>query len=202
MGTTDFPSQESHGRLPWLKPSELSAEQLRVYNDIAQGRRATGTRAAPITDPQGRLQGPFNSMLFNPQVGGALQELGEALRFATGLTGRQREICILLTAVHCRSEFEWLAHTVAGKTAGLTGEELDALHEGTAATTFDEAEQLLVHIVRSLTRTRDLDDITFARGVAVLGIVHMVEIVTLVGYYELLARNLQVFRVPLPEGRS
>ena len=45
-----------------------------------------------LVDDQGRLQGPFNAMLFHPAIGMALQELGRALRFSGELPPRAREI--------------------------------------------------------------------------------------------------------------
>ena len=42
----------------------------------------------PLTDEGGRLEGPFNAMLFSPAVGHALQALGGALRYQGTLPGQ------------------------------------------------------------------------------------------------------------------
>ena len=125
----------SHGRLPWPTPNELDTAQRDLYDRIAGGPRAAGRQAFPLTDPDGRLNGPFNAMLMSPDVGAAMQELGSVIRYKTTLSDRIREIAILELSVFRRSEFEWFAHVRVGAQAGLTTDELTAIREGSAAPT-------------------------------------------------------------------
>jgi hypothetical protein len=46
----------------------------------------------------------------------------------------------------------------------------------------------------------DLDDDEYGQAQDALGVERLVELVTLVGYYDLLALSLKVFRVPMPDG--
>jgi 4-carboxymuconolactone decarboxylase len=189
-----------HGRLPWPAPSELGETARALYDRITGGPRATGPRAFPLTDEDGRLQGPFNAMLLSPEVGTALQELGAAIRYRSSLPARAREIAILELSVLRRSSFEWYAHALAGKQAGLTDAEIAALHEGTAAATLDATETLVRRLVGTLVRERDLDDATYASAAETLGPRELMELIALVGYYDLLALSLRVCRTPLPAG--
>ena len=80
-------------RLAHLRPDELTAEQQQLYDTINQGPRRVGAsrdwcHRSVIVDDEGRLQGPFNAMLFHPVVGMALQELGRVLRFSGQLPPR------------------------------------------------------------------------------------------------------------------
>ncbi|WP_433443924.1 carboxymuconolactone decarboxylase family protein [Nonomuraea sp. CA-141351] len=187
-----------HGRIPWYSPKFLTSEQRAVYDEIASGPRATGPFR--LTDPEGRLEGPFNAMLTAPGVGGPLQRLGAAIRYATDLPARWREIAILEVAVARRSDFEWYAHERVGRNAGLTEEELSALRSGSDAGTFDEPERTLRAVCRSLVLHRGLDDDLYARAEAALGTAHLYELVVLAGYYDTLALSLATFRTPLPAG--
>ncbi len=189
-----------HGRLPWFAPGELAADARELYDRIAGGVRAQAPRALALTGEGGRLHGPFNAMLLSPEVGGAMQELGAAIRYRSALTPRAREIAILEVAVLRSSAFEWFAHERVGKQTGLTGAELAALHDGTPAPTLDATETLVRGLVRMLMRERDLDDDTFAVAVQTLGERVLMELIALVGYYDLLALSLQVWRTPLPAG--
>jgi 4-carboxymuconolactone decarboxylase len=193
---------KSHGRLPWPAPEELDEPARSLYDRIAGGPRAAGPQAFALTDANGRLNGPFNAMLVSPDVGSALQELGSAIRYKTQFPARVREIAILELARLRRSEFEWYAHARVGAQAGLTDVELAALHDGTPAPTLSEPEALTRDVVRSLVVEGELDDAAFAAAVETLGLRDLVDLITLVGYYESLALMLRTLRTPLPDGEA
>jgi alkylhydroperoxidase family enzyme len=193
-------SDVRHGRLPWFHPDELDAERRAVYDAIAGGPRAAGPQVFRLTDDRGRLEGPFNAMLASPGLGMALQELGAAVRYRTALTDRSREIAVLTLAALRRSDFEWYAHERVGRRAGLTEEELAALRAGRAPATLSDVERAVLDVSRSLAVDGDLDEQAYATAEAVLGQDTLVELVLLVGYYDLLALSLRVFRTPLPAG--
>ncbi len=187
-------------RLPRYEPHQLGAEARELYDRIATGPRAQGRQAFPLTDEAGRLNGPFNAMLVNPQVGMHVQELGSAIRYRTALTDRVREIAILEVAVVRTCAFEWYAHERVGRLAGLTDDELAALLRGTDAPTFDANERVARAVVHALIATRDLDDDLFARAHAALGEVALADLIALAGYYDLLSLSLAAWRTPLPAG--
>jgi 4-carboxymuconolactone decarboxylase len=118
-------------RLPKIAPGSLGGEQRHLYDAITGGRRAEGPQLFRLADDEGCLEGPFNAFLLQPRLGSALQELGSAVRYGTGLSDRCREIAILAVAAHWESEFEWYAHTAVARAAGLGDTELAAV--GTAA---------------------------------------------------------------------
>lgn len=188
------------GRLDWYEPHELDGHARQLYDRITGGPRARGPQALPLTDDAGRLEGPFNALLVSPEIGTAVQELGTAIRYRGALSDRAREIAILEVAALHRSEFEWYAHERLGRRAGLTGAEIAALRDGVAAPSFDRVESLVRTVVRALVRERDLDDASYHDASDVLGNALLMELVALVGYYELLALNLRVWRTPLPDG--
>ena len=189
-----------HGRLPWPRPEELDAPRRAVYDAIAGGRRATGPFR--LVDDEGRLEGPFNAMLVSPGVGSALQELGAAVRYRTSLPDRARELAILALAAIRRSDFEWYAHERIGRRVGLSDAELAALRGGGSAETFSEHERAVFEATRALATTGDLDDEAFTAAQSALGREALAELVVLVGYYDLLALSLRVWRTPLPAGET
>ncbi|GAA1860976.1 carboxymuconolactone decarboxylase family protein [Actinomadura bangladeshensis] len=193
----------SSTRLPLLLPGSLSDEQRAVYEAVTGGPRAEG-RTPPfgMADDIGRLHGPFNAMLYSPSVGLPLQDLGAALRFRTAFTKREREIATLVVAAHARSDFEWYAHERIGRRHGLTDAEIDALRDGRAPLLGDVRERVVHEAARQLAAEGDLADAVFTEAVATLGRAAVVELVTLVGYYQALALQLRVFRVGLPDGED
>ncbi|MBE1582664.1 carboxymuconolactone decarboxylase family protein [Nonomuraea angiospora] len=185
-------------RLPKLTRAALSQEQLALYQEITSGPRVTGPQHFAVQDRDGSLNGPFGVMLYAPALGGALQELGAAVRYRTKMSARTREIAILTVAAATRSDFERYAHERVGRAAGLTEEELSALASGTFASE-DPVEGAAYALCRRLQDTpRPLDDDEYEAMVSVLGHEGVVELVVLIGYYRTLAQLMEVFGIGAP----
>jgi 4-carboxymuconolactone decarboxylase len=188
----------SGARIPKLDPASLDDEQRALYEAIAGGRRAQGPQLFRLTDADGRLEGPFNAFLLQPRLGSALQAVGSAVRYETGLDDRCREIAILVVAVHWQSAFEWYAHEAVARSAGLGNAELAALRDGR----HDELagrEATVARTAAALVARGDLDDAEYRSAVGEVGTAGLFELLTLVGYYATLALQLRVFRVSAPD---
>ncbi len=151
-----------------------------------------------MTDDEGCLEGPFNAFLLQPALGDRLQALGGSIRYETGLSGRAREIAILIVAAHWDSAFERYAHEAVGRAVGLTDDEMAAIRSGDDAIWGDPLERTVATASRALVAEGDLDDEQYAAAAEALGEAGVFELVVLVGYYVLLAMQLRVFRVALP----
>jgi 4-carboxymuconolactone decarboxylase len=181
-------------RLEPIPTAELDSEQRALYAAITEGPRAKGPQAFALTRDDGTLHGPFNAMLLSPALGGALQELGAAIRYRTGLPARTREIAILTVAAHWDSAFERSAHEAVGAAAGLTDGELAALRAGRVPALDDPQERACAHLARAMVEG-DVDDATWDEHAATAGMTTVLELATLVGYYATLALQMRVFRV-------
>jgi 4-carboxymuconolactone decarboxylase len=186
-------------RLVPLDPSQLTPDQAELYDHITGGPRASGPRLFDMTDPQGRLNGPFNAMLLAPRLGDALQGLGAGVRYGTSLPDRVREMAILAVATHWDSPFERYAHEAVGRAAGLTEYEIVALRDLPALHPEDPHETAALDLTRALLVTDDLDDQAWAAARSVLSEAEIFELTTLVGYYSALALIMRVFRTDAPD---
>jgi 4-carboxymuconolactone decarboxylase len=191
--------ENSPPRLELLSVPELDEAQRALYDAITGGLRAGQRGTVPITDSDGRLVGPFAVMLLSPEVGDAVQRVGAALRFATSLTGREREVAILAVAAGARCDFEWLAHSAAALRAGITRPQRDAIRDGRVPEGLSETESAACLLAQTMTADRQLPDEDYKAGLSVLGQAKLAELTWLVGYYSALALALAVFRPVLPE---
>ncbi|WP_170134191.1 carboxymuconolactone decarboxylase family protein [Murinocardiopsis flavida] len=189
--------QARHGRLHWTEPAAMTAEQRAIYDGVLA--KYGPEPPFPLTDAAGRLHGPFNAMLAAPGVGAALQALSAAVGGRTSLAPRVRETVILAVAAARASAFELAAHTAAGAAAGLTSDEIATLCDGTAPASLAADEQAAHAFAASLLRDGDADDACYVRAERHFGEAGIVELITLVGYYDLLATLLRTLRVPVPE---
>jgi 4-carboxymuconolactone decarboxylase len=187
-------------RLPHLTPDELDPQQRALYDEITGGPRASGPQRFSLVDAAGRRAGPFNAMLLAPPAGQALQALGAAIRYETTLSDRVRELAILAVAARWDSAFERASHEPHALAAGLTGAQVEAVRGGAVPDLADETERAALRLVSALLREEDVDDVTYAEVVPIIGNRMAVELTTLVGYYATLALQLRVFRVADPAG--
>ena len=188
-------------RMPDLSPEALSADQARLYGAIAGGDRARDA-SFRLTEADGSLVGPFGALLLSPAVGDALQQVGAAIRFGCGLSPVVREVAILAVAAHWRSGFEWWAHEPIARRAGLTDQQIAALKAGGAPEFEDSAVSAAHAFSAALIAGGRPDDATFEAAREALGLDGAMELVTLVGYYNLLAQLMQTFDIEVPTGET
>jgi 4-carboxymuconolactone decarboxylase len=183
-------------RLRPLRPEELDPDQRAVYDALADPPGRVRLAA------DGSLHGPFDAMLRAPRSGAALQSVGAALRYGSVLPERVRELATLQVAAHHRSDFEWHAHAPLAAAAGLPVALVEAVRTGGPVEPDDPAERAAAVVVAQLLERGDVDDDVWATAVGTLGEAGAVELTTLVGYYSLLAMQMRVLRVPLPDGAA
>ena len=193
-------NDENSGRLPALEPDALDGSRAQLYAEITGGPRGADSGRSPIVDERGRLLGPFNAMLFNPDMGGPMQALGASIRYRTSLSDDRREMAILVVAAMLDSAFEWFAHEPLARAAGVPDETIRAIAEGRVPAALNDGDMVVYRAVQALMADGDLDDGQHAELSAELGTTGCVELVGLVGYYRMLALMLRVFRVPVPNG--
>jgi 4-carboxymuconolactone decarboxylase len=179
-------------RLRRLGPADLSDEQRRMYDGIVNGpHKGRGG----LVDSEGRLGGPMNTYLHVPRVGSAQAAFGAALSYELTLQRRTAEIVILNVVHRTDTEYAIAAHEWAGYQVGLTLEQLAALREGREPVLEDPGDRIAWLTTTRLLQNGDLDDAQYEEAVTILGESGLIELTMLIGYYQLLARQLRVFRV-------
>jgi alkylhydroperoxidase family enzyme len=182
-------------RVDEVDPADMSDDQRSLYEQFATGRRAAPDNPFSLVGADGRLQGPPAVWLLSPRFGLALQHVGGAVRFGSQLPARACEIAILLVAHHNRSAFELYAHTLAGAAAGLSSSDLDALAGGVLPAAASEVEAAVFQATLAVLGRGTLTDEEFAAARGVLGGAALFELVTIVGWYNMVAWQMAVFDV-------
>jgi alkylhydroperoxidase family enzyme len=181
-----------------VDPADLTDDQRSLYEWYTSGRRASPDSPFQLSTPDGRLQGPPAAWILSPKFGHALQQIGGAVRYDSQLPARGREIAILLVGHHHDSAFELYAHTRAGRAAGLTDLDLAALAAGTPPAALTEVEAAMFAATRAILTRGTLDEEEFREAARVLGAPGVLELVTIVGYYNMVAWQLAVFDIQPP----
>ena len=184
-------------RLPSLAPEELSAAQKLLFDAIAgDSRRMKGRK------PGTPLSGPFNALLYSPEIGQSVQELGARLRFESSLPGYLRELAILTVAQRWRANYEWFAHAPIAEREGLSRDLIAAIKQGRLTQDAPEDVQIVYRFASELLNDHRVSDETYAAARETIGEAGLVELVSLIGYYGIISGLLNTFDVPLPEGEE
>jgi 4-carboxymuconolactone decarboxylase len=183
-----------HSRLRSLRYDELGPEARAVWDGVV------GSRGGGMVGPDGSLVGPFNAFVHAPGVGRRLSSLGRVLRFETSLDRRLSEVAIITVGARWKAEFEWWAHARMAREQGVPDAVVDAIGRGLQPP-FEAADERVVYTVaRQLTETGRLDQDAFGAAEQLLGDAHLVELVSLCGYYTTVSFLLNAFAVPPPAG--
>lgn len=182
-------------RVDHVDPAAMTDDQRTLYSQFASGRRAAPGSPFSLVAPDGRLQGPPAVWMLSPCFGLALQHVGGAVRFDSRLPARACEIAILLVAHQQNSPFELYAHELAGAAAGLSPDDLAALASGTLFPSASEVEAAVFRTTRLVLDHGTLTDDEFRAAAGVLSEGGLFELVTIVGWYMMIAWQLAVFDV-------
>ena len=96
----------------------------------------------------------------------------------------------------------WVAHAAVCIKEATRRAALAVVRDGRPTHGLTPREALLVDTVRALYRARRLTPDQFARAEAELGRQGLIELVTLAGYYGMVAAVLNAFEVDLPPGTT
>ena len=176
-------------RLPVLQPENLTAEQKRIYDEIARVRH-------------GVVRGPFPIWLRIPELADRANQFGNALRVNGKLDKRLFELMVLIIARHWSAQYEWFAHAKAALEAGLSPDVVDAIQDRRRPESLREDEQLIYELVTELVDTRTISQPSYDRALAALGLNLLIELITAAGFYTMIAMMLNVFDAPVPNGEQ
>lgn len=147
--------------------------------------RVTGTRPPAVFTTLGRGRGLFWGWL---HFAGRLMPGGRLPR-------RETELVILRVAAVRGCDYEFTHHARLGRRVGLTAEEVDRVRSGSGAAGWSDPDRLLLEAAEELVATRDLGEPTWQRLAAAYDDRTLVEILLLVGHYDMLATTLMTLRV-------
>src|SRR5581483_1095098 len=99
-------------------------------------------------------------------------------------------------------QYEWFVHAPIAEKAGIAAKTIRDLQAGREPKAAPKDEKAIYRFIAELYRKKRVSDRTYAAVHAFLNDAAMVEFVGIVGYYTLVAMELNVFRVPLPEGQK
>jgi 4-carboxymuconolactone decarboxylase len=170
-----------------LKYDDMTPAQKTMMDHLVQGeRRGAG--------------GPFNVLLRSPEMGDLVQQFGASMRFHSSLPRKLNEMAIIITARHWTAQYEWNAHRNAAAQAGLKEPIIQAIAAGKRPESMDSDETVIYNFATELLNTHQVSDANFQVAKTKFGEKGVVDLISVMGYYQLVSMLLNVDRYPLPAG--
>jgi len=177
----------SKDRMPPIPAGKLTEAQKKAAEAFAEGRGYA-------------VRGPFVPLIRSPEVMLRAKAMGDYLRFKSTLGPRLNEMVILITAREWTQQYEWNAHHAIALKEGLRREIADAIAESRRPAGMAEDEEVAYDMATEILRLKRVSDATYQRAVAKFGEQGVIDLLGVVGYYNLLAIVMNATRTALPEG--
>lgn len=201
LSAAEFPPDIDMGslaRLPTVQRQDLDAI----------GQDAFDTYVSPGTGYETGLRGPIGMWMHSPILAKALFPVRERTRYGSQKDQRLTELTIISTAREINNQYEYTAHEGAARTAGLEEEIIDFVKyrrdfaDAPAIPTFGITERTLIQFTREVVSEERVSSATFAQALELFGREGVMDLVGLIGYYNLVAITLKAFDVHHPPGRE
>lgn len=174
-------------RIPLFPLENMTVEQQRVYDAMVAG-------------PRGVVVGPMRAALHRAELADKWQQLGEILRYRTSLPPRLSELAILVTARHWSSQLEWQQHAPAALKGGLSPAVIEAIRHGRHPEFENADEQAVYDYCVELHEKQSVSEKNYRRALDAFGVLGVVDLTALIGYYSMVAMTLIAHEIPLPAG--
>lgn len=132
-----------------------------------------------------------------PYIGLNWQRLGNSLLRGEELSPKLRELAILRVGDLAKAEYEFSKHSVGGLRAGLTQQQIDAIHDWTTSSEFSSEERAVLAYTDEVARDIHVTDETFAAVKERFSEHEIVELTVVIGYYGMVCRFLVALDVDI-----
>jgi alkylhydroperoxidase family enzyme len=186
-------------RIAPLLPSQWSDVELDALGAFPSGLKFVQQRwEAGGEDARGMYTLGF--LAHHPALAKAFLTLNKHVAQDSLLAARERELLILRISWLRQAEYEFVQHIILGRRAGLTDDELARLQQGPGAPGWTDDDAAVLQAADDLFQNACIADSTWARLAERFDHRQIMDIIFLVGCYEVLAMAVKSFRIPLEPG--
>ena len=182
---------QSYSRLPLVLKDSLDAEGKRIFEAI-NGKESNTPRV-----------GPPNNTMHSLAAAEPYDALNQVLRNENVIGAQFFEISTLVPAREFNQQYEWTAHELGARRAGVDQKVIDVIKYDRPVTGLPEKEATAIEFGRAMLRgNRQVPSELFAKMVALFGRRGTMEIVMVMGDYAMTAMVLNAVDQHLPPDRE
>ena len=171
-------------RIPPVTRESVPEELRATFDAVSSGPGGIGT-------------GPMSILKNSPELARRAIPLFEYVRNESLLPQAARELAMLTTARCNDCPYIWNAHAALGRQAGLSDALVDALRDNQPLPPLSDLEAAVINLGREFFAHHRVSAAAFNAALAQFGVQGVVELITLMGFYALLAFNANAVDLPL-----
>ena len=171
-------------RITVLERAEMSAEQGKVFDEVAASGNPTG--------------GPFWAYVRHPALMRLTSDLGGYLRDC-GLGARERMIAVLTVIRFWDAHYPWAVQVRNARAAGLEKEVVDAINAREDPPIEDPRERLAWQVATELLSTHRLSEQIYGAAEAAYGTDQLVNLVAAIGHFSMVSCTANAFDLAPPD---
>jgi 4-carboxymuconolactone decarboxylase len=172
---------QAEDRFSQLRLDQLTPEQQKMAMMLTTPPRNSGLNT-----------GPFNAFARSPGLGILLLQVSDFVRFNSSLPPRLSEFAIMIAARQWSQPYEWRAHYPLAIKGGLDRQILVDLGAGNKPRGMKEDETALYDFCAELYRDKNVTDAVFKAAVDKFGERGIMDLIGIIGYYDLVSMALIV----------
>ncbi len=170
-------------RFPAATRDSIPQEQVSAFDKVVSSREGVVPELGPVA-----------MQLHVPEIAQRGEVLRSYLRTeGSTLPDNVAELAMLTTARELDCQFIWYSHAEAGRQAGLSEALVDALRDREELPPLSSTEAAVINYGREFFRTHRISQRTFDNALSEFGRRGLVELTNLMGYYSVLAFNINAF---------
>jgi 4-carboxymuconolactone decarboxylase len=153
-------------------------------DDTDAQTKSTLERLAQPSAPGNPVLG---TLMLHPDLAEIYMPFSDYLKNRGLLQSRDRELAILRIAWKCGADYQWVAHARYARDAGISDQEIERVAQGPDAPGWDPDDSALLCAVDELHRDQRIHDETWNRLRTRLDPGGLIELLMLVGNYQMIA---------------
>jgi 4-carboxymuconolactone decarboxylase len=169
-----------------------------AYADLPEAVRPLADDILKISSAA--LGGPYNALLRSPDMARRCFDFLDYLRFKTSVNKRLNEFAILIQARISNAQYEWWAHEIIGRKAGLSDAVMRDLQHCRRPTTMQPDERLVYDYCVQLSLNHRVPDALWQEAVDQMGEQAVIDLTVLSGTYVMVSMLLNATQVGIPNG--
>ena len=190
---------EQDARITPLLPSQWHEAELDALGAFPSGLKFVLQRwEAGGEDARGMYTLGF--LAHYPALAKSFLTLNKHVAQDSTLVARDRELLILRISWLIQAEYEFIQHVILGRRAGLTDEEIERVQAGPDAAGWSDEDAALLQAADDLYRDACIGDATWTKLEKRYDHRQIMDIIFLVGVYDVLGKAIKSFRIPVEPG--
>lgn len=182
-------------RIPYVERGAGAAETQELYDELYHN---SATRQFEFRDVPNVMKALANS----PKLARRISQLGQYFMNELSLEPRLRELAVLLLMKRLNCEYGFVNHIGIAQQAGLSREQIDHIGSYQTSPLFSDDDKLVLRYAEELTLRAQVEDQLFQQVQSRLGTRNVLDLNAAIGFWNMMARNLNGLQIDLEPERS